>query len=71
MSGLYTYLSSLFREFNMNIEQAYNQFPALYGDSVFPQLFSNPSSDNDRLNIRMAPVRQSIKHLFALHDQTF
>ena len=77
MSGLDTYLSSLFREFNMNIEQAYNQFPALYGDGVFPQLstivarFSNPSSDNDRLNVKMASVRQSIEHLFALHDQTF
>ena len=77
MSGLDTYLSSLFCEFNMNIELAYNQFPALYGDGVFPQLstivarFSNRSSDNDRLNIRMSTVRQSIKHLFALHDQKF
>ena len=62
MSGLDTYLSSLFREFNMNIELAYNQFPALYGDGIFPQLstivarYSNATGDDDRLNIRMASV---------------
>ena len=77
MSGLDTYLSSLFCKFNMNIEVAYNQFPVLYGDGVFPQLstlvarFSNPTSDEDRINTRMASVRQSIEHLFALHDQIF
>ena len=77
MSGLDTYLSSLFREFNMVIEASYDQFPALYGHGVFPQFstlvarYMNPNSDEYQMNTRMASVRQSIKHLFALHNQTF
>ena len=38
MSGLDTYLSALFREFNMRMVGAYDRFLALYGDVIFPQL---------------------------------
>ena len=38
MSGLNAYLSSHFREFDMQIWVAKKQYPAVYGDSVFPQL---------------------------------
>ena len=38
ISGLNTYQSNSFREFNMTLEHAFSQFPALYGDAVFPQL---------------------------------
>ena len=77
MSGLNTYLSTLFREFNMRINDAYNQFPALYGDVLFPQFatiiarYSTSHSDDSRINLRMSSVRESIEHLFALHIQTF
>jgi hypothetical protein len=77
MSGLDTYLSALFREFNMHIVGAYNQLPALYGDGIFPQLativarYRTNNSDLHRINRRMASVRESIEHLFALHTETF
>lgn len=77
MSGLDTYLSSLFYEFHLVIELAYNQFPALYDGGIFLQLskivarYGNPNCDEDQMNTRMASVRESIEHLFTLHDQTF
>ena len=36
MSGLDNYLSSLFRELNISMINAYDQFPAVYGDGIFP-----------------------------------
>ena len=77
MSGLDTYLCALFREYDMSIDEAENQFPAVYGDGVFPQLstivarYSHPNIEQARINSRMSSVRQSIEHIFALHRNTF
>lgn len=38
MSGLDMYLSELFLELGMELPSAGNQFPALYGGGIFPQL---------------------------------
>ena len=77
MSGLDSYLSTLFRDHDLQIADANNQLPALYADGVFPNLativarFSNGTERQQRINTRMSSVRQSIEHLFALHHQTF
>ena len=61
----------------MQIHDANNQLPAVYGDGVFPQLativarYSNATSEQSRINSQMSSVRQSIEHLFALHRNTF
>ena len=71
------YLSTLFREFNIRIYDAYNQFPLSYGDGVFPQLaiivarYSTSHFDDSRINLMMSSVSESIEHIFALHTQTF
>ena len=54
-----------------------NQFPATYGDGVFPKLnvvvarMDNVGEMGQRINTRMASIRQSIEHLFALHHNLF
>ena len=37
MSGLDSYLTSIFNKFNMKLAGTHNQFPAVYGDAIFPQ----------------------------------
>ena len=77
MSGLDNYLSSLFRELHVRMATAFDQFPAVYGDGIFPQLativarYSSPDVNESRINVRMSSVRQSIEHIFALHKNTF
>ena len=77
MSGLDNYLSSLFRELNISMINAFDQYPAVYGDGIFPQLctivarYSSPNASENRINVRMSSVRQSIEHIFALHKNTF
>ena len=77
MSGLDAYLCSLFNELDIRLPEANNQYPAIHGDGVFPQLptivarYSNPSIEQSLINTRMSSVRQSIEHLFALHRNTF
>jgi hypothetical protein len=77
MSGLDTYLSSIFREHNLQIVDADNQLPSTYADGVFPNLativarYSNGTEEQQRINTRMSSVRQSIEHLFALYHATF
>ena len=62
MSGLDQYLTTLFDEFDMGGEGPGGQYPALYGDGIFPQLstivarYSAPDSDQDVINVRMASV---------------
>lgn len=38
LSGFDSYLISPFTEFNVSLTGACNQFSALYGDGIFPQL---------------------------------
>ena len=77
MSGLDSYLVSLFTEFEMKLVGAYDQFPALYGDGIFPQLativarYGMPNENEGRVNRRLASARQSIEHLFGLHKNLF
>ena len=77
VSGLDTYLSNLFTEFNMQMNNTFGQFPALYGDDVFPQLativarYATPNINEGRINVRLSSVRQSIEHIFALHKNVF
>ena len=77
MSGLDTYLSRLLNEFDMKLPAAFNQLPALYGDGIFPQLcsiiarYSMGNENEQRVNRRLASVRQSIEHIFALHTNLF
>ena len=61
----------------MNIEDANNQFLAVYGECVFSQLttivarYSNIVVDESRVTSRMSSIRQSIEYLLALHRNTF
>ena len=77
ISDLDTYLSQLFREFSMHVCGASNQFPAVYGDRIFPQLsttvarYLTPDKNEDRINTRLASVRQSIERIFGFHTNTF
>ena len=77
ISGIDTYISTLFREFKMHIHDTYDQFPALYGDGIFLQLativttYKKSHSDNSHTNLRTSSVRESIENLFALHTQIF
>ena len=77
MSGLDTYLSSILREFEMEMPGAMGQFPAVYGDGIFPQLstivarYSLGNELEGRVNRRLASARQSIEHLFAIHTNIF
>ena len=77
MSGLDACLSNLFREFNMQMINAFGQFPALYGDGIFPQLativarYATPNGNKGRIHVRLSSVRQSIEHIFALHKNVF
>ena len=56
---------------------AYDKFPAVYGDDIFPQLativarYLSPNESKNRINVRLSSVRQSIEHTFALHNNTF
>ena len=77
MSGLDNYLPSLFREPNITLINVFDQFPALYGDGIFPQLativtrYSTLDENKHRINVRLSSVRQSIEHTFALYKNTF
>ena len=77
MSGLDTYLSTLFREFEMRLPVSGNQLPAVYGDGIFPQLSAVIASYRDiefgfsAIDTRMASVWQSIEHVFAVHSKIF
>jgi hypothetical protein len=61
----------------MRMSEAFDQLPALYGDGIFPQLstivarYSNAVNEERTINTRMSSVRESIEHLFALHESTF
>ena len=77
MSGLDNYISYLFRELNISMINAHNQYPAMYGDGIFPQLativarYFSPNKNKSRINVSLSSVRQSIEHIFALHKNTF
>ena len=77
MSGLDRYLTSLFNEFNMRLIGAFNQYPAVYGDGIFPQLativarYRLPNENESRVVRRLASARESIEHLFGLHTNLF
>lgn len=77
MSGLDTYLAALFNEYNIRLPAALNQFPAVYGDGIFPQLativarYGLSNENESRVNRRLASVRQSIEHIFGFHSNTF
>ena len=57
----------------MKLAGAHDQFPAVYGDGIFPQLativtrYGMANENEDRVNRRLASARQSIEHLFGLH----
>ena len=61
----------------MQISEVDDQLPAVYADGVFPNLativarFNNGTEEQQWINQRMSSVRQSIEHLFALHQTTF
>ena len=63
MSGLDTYLISLFNEYNIRLPAALNQYPAVYGDGIFPQLattvtkYGLSNENKSRVNRRLASVR--------------
>ena len=63
MSGLDNYLSSLFRELNITMINAFDQYPAVYGDGIFPQLativarYPSPNKNKNRINVRLSSVR--------------
>ena len=71
MSRLNAYLSSLFHEHHLELPQADNLLPVIYGDGVFPALptvvprYSHPSQYERRINNVLSSVRQNIEHLFA------
>ena len=52
----------------MRIHDLYDQFPALCGDSAFPQLaiivarYSTSQSDESRISLRMSSVSESIEY---------
>ena len=77
LSGLNTYLSSLFHENNIIINGTEPSYPVLYGDGIFPNLptilprYSNPTVNEKRINTRLANVRQNIEHIFGLHKNVF
>ncbi len=77
MSGLDSYLSNLFTECDMKIGESFDQFPACYGDGIFPQLatilarYTMADESEQRVNRRLASARQSVEHLFSLHFNTF
>ena len=77
MSGLDTYMTSLFNEHNIRLPASLSQYPAVYGDSISPQLATivvryGLSNKNElRVNRRLASVRKSIEHIFTFHSNTF
>ena len=77
MSGLDNYFLSLFRELNVRMSTAFDQFLVVYGDDIFPQLvtivtrYSSPDVNESRINVRLLSFRQSIEYIFALHKNTF
>ena len=77
MSGLNEYLEGLFQHANMQMDGANGQFPAVYGDGIFPQLSCIVASRRQgservqRIATRMALVRQCIEYLFAFHYYIF
>ena len=72
MSGFNTYISSMFCELNVDMINAYYQFPAVYDDGILNQLativarHSSPDENEHRINVRLSSVRQSIEHIFVL-----
>ena len=77
MNGLDNYLSSLFRELNISMINAFDQYHAVYGDGIFTQLctivarYASPNASGNKINVRTSSMRQSIEHIFALHKNTF
>ena len=77
LSGLNSYLSSLFHENQIIINGTQPSYPVLYHDGVFPTLptilprYSNPTVNERRINTRLANVRQNIEHIFGLHNNLF
>ena len=77
LSGLDTYLSSLFHEHDMIIPGNQPSYPVAYGDGIFPILptilprYSSPSVNERRINTRLASARQNIEHIFGLHNNVF
>ena len=75
--NLDTYLSTSFREYNMNLKSALNQFLTLYGDGICLQLsaivarFLSVLYDKLLIYMCMIYVRYSIEHLFVYHKNTF
>lgn len=72
MSGLNNYLLELLHGIFIG-----NLFPALYCDGIFAVLvtilprFTNPTPELHLLNMRMASLRQCIKHVFGDHQMRF
>ena len=78
MSNVNNYFATLFKEADLRIETAGNQYPAVYADGIFPQLtcivarYRNPQHNRQRwINRRMTLIRQSIEYLFAFHYNIF
>ena len=77
MSGLDNYLSSLFCELNITMINKFDQYPAVYGDNIFSQLativarYSSPNENENenRTNVHLSSMRQSIEHIFVLHKE--
>ena len=61
----------------MGLSAIGNQFPALYGDKIFPQLatiiahYQLPNDIENRINRILASVRQSVEHMFCIHANIF
>ena len=75
--GLDTYLSTLFTEFNMELSAIDNQFLAVYGDKIPPQLttpiahYQLPSDNENSVKRLFASVRQSAEHKFSIYTKIF
>ena len=57
-SGLDAYLSQLFREYTIQMCDASNQLPAVYGDGIFPQLSTIVArySTPDKMRVKLTPI---------------
>ena len=77
MNGLDTYFFQLFRQFSMHMCGTSNLLSAIYRDRTFPQLwtvvaiYSTSDKNEDRLNTRLASIRQSIGHILYFHKNKF
>ena len=77
MSNLNYYLVTLFAEHNIRLNNDSAPLPVVYGDGVFPLLpiilprYVSAGEHERRINTRLAAVRQSIEHKFALYRNVF